>query len=109
MSLTIDDLLRVYKALVSASPKWSDLGLELGLSNAFLTGLESPYRNDQTCLRQMLAKVLETRRVTWSDLSAALRSPTVELIVLADKIAALAKEGILTYMHYRASYNIIIM
>ncbi len=108
MSLTTKDLHRVLEALMSASPKWFNLGLALGLSNAFLTGLESQYRNNQTCLRQMLAKVLETRSVTWSDLSDALRSRTVELNALADRIAALGvAKGILTYMHYRASYNII--
>ena len=88
MSLNIDDLQEVLEALDSASSKWFNIGLALGLKNAFLTGLESQYRDNETCLRKMLAEVLNTRHVTWSDLSDALRSPTVKFIPLAEAIAS---------------------
>ena len=56
-----------------------ELGLKLGIANAFLTGLESQNINNDTRLRKMLAEVLNTRHVTWSNLSDALKSTTVEL------------------------------
>ncbi len=86
-SLTIDDLHKVFEALNNASLKWYNLGLALGLKFAFLTGLESQNIDNETCLRKMLAEVLNTRHVTWSDLSDALRSPTVGLNLLADTIS----------------------
>ncbi len=98
MSLTIKDIQKVFDACRPASSKWFNFGLALKLEYNFLDDLESQNKDNQARLRKMLAEVLTTRHVTWSDLSDALRSPTVQLIPLADEIAALA-EGILTYMH----------
>ncbi len=86
-ALTIHDLQNVYKKLHGASPHWFDLGLALDLTYPDLANIKSKHRDDNvSCLREMLAKLLCTQRVTWSLLSDALKAPTVELTNLADSI-----------------------
>ncbi len=76
MVLTIFDLC---EKLESASPKWFDLGLALGLSHPDLTNIKEHNGDNQKCLREMLAKLLVTQRVTWSLLSDGLKTKTVGL------------------------------
>ena len=86
-ALTIYDIEDVYKKLHTASPRWFDLGLALGLSHFILTNIDSERRGDNVlCFREMLAELLSTQYVTWSLLSDALKNPTVNLINLADSI-----------------------
>ncbi len=88
MDLTIEDLQRVYEKLIKASPKWFDLGLALGLSNHDLVNIKTKNHEDNdSCLRNMLAELLRTQRVTWGLLSDGLRANTVKLYNLADTIA----------------------
>ena len=87
MELTISDLQKVYEKLESASPKWFELGLALGLSHPNLTNIKEQNEDNQICLREMLAKLLGTQRVTWSLLSGGLKKTTVGLYNLADTIA----------------------
>ncbi len=87
MELTISDLQKVYEKLESASPKWFELGLALGLSHPDLTNIKQHNGDNQKCLREMLAKLLDAQRVTWSLLSDGLKTKTVGLYILADNIA----------------------
>ncbi len=88
MALTIYDLQQVCEKLESASPKWFDLGLALGLSHPDLTNIKEQNGDNKKCLREMLAKLLDTQHVTWSLLSDGLKTKTVGLCNLADTIAA---------------------
>ncbi len=81
------DLQKVREKLGSASPKWFELGLALGLSHPDLTNIKEEYGDNNKCFREMLAKVLETQRVTWGLLSDGLKKSNVGLYVLADTIA----------------------
>ncbi len=87
MALTINNLQQVYEKLESASPKWFDLGLALGLLNHDLTNIQEHNGDNNRYLRKMLAKLLETQRVTWGLLSDGLKASTVRLDILADTIA----------------------
>ena len=83
--MTIDDLQDVYEKLQNASPRWLDLGLALGLTHPVLTNIKIQQHEDcVSCLREMLVKLLSTQDVTWSLLSDALKTPTLQLNNLAD-------------------------
>ncbi len=86
MVLTIYDLQQVCEKLESASPRWFELGLALGLSHPDLSNIKEHNGDNQKCLREMLAKLLGTQRVTWSLLSGGLKKKTVGLYNLADTI-----------------------
>ncbi len=86
--MTIKDLQKVYEKLITASPKWFNLGLTLGLSDHDLINIKIKNREDNDpCLRDMLTELLHTQHVTWGLLSDGLRANTVKLYNLADTIA----------------------
>ncbi len=53
--LTLDDLNFVYKNLIKAAGNWFDLGLDLGLGFHILNNISDKHRDNQTCLRDMIA------------------------------------------------------
>ena len=70
---------KVYESLFNARVKWHNLGGSLGLDYVTLRAIERKYhRDDQECLREMLAKRLQSDGLlSWSKLCDCLRSPTV--------------------------------
>ncbi len=101
MALTIYDLQQVCEKLESASPKWFELGLALDLTHPDLTNIKQHNGDNKRCLREMLAMLLETKRVTWSLLSDGLKKSTVGLYILADTIA-----GNIHFLHLLCIFNI---
>ena len=89
--MTINDLQHVYEKLhtthLSASPRWFNLGLALGLTEPVLTNIDSKHRGDNLLsLRAMLTELLNMKGVTWSLLTDGLKKSTVDLKNLADSI-----------------------
>ena len=77
----------LHTAHLSASPRWFNLGLALGLTDPVLTNIDSKHRGDNvSSLRAMLAELLNTKDVTWSLLTDGLKKSTVDLKNLADSI-----------------------
>ena len=84
--LTIDDLSSVYEKLMKAAGKWFNLGLALKVSYDTLDNIRDKHRDNQNCLREMLAARLKIASVTYSELCQSLRSPTVGQDFLAEAI-----------------------
>ena len=76
--------------LVDISDKWHGLGLQLGLNEGALKGINSDHpKNSQDCLRETLRTWLDVEpRATWHTLCAALRSRTVGAETLASSLVA---------------------
>ncbi len=71
----------------SASPSWFNLGLVLELSYTDLTNFRDTYRGDNdVCLREALARRLQSDDLTWGGMCTALRHSTVARNDLAVKI-----------------------
>ncbi len=84
--LTLDDLNSVYKNLIKAAGNWFNLGLDLGLGFDILDNIKDKYRDNQTCLRDMLAARLKTATLTYSEVCRSLRASTVERNDVAEAI-----------------------
>ncbi len=84
--LTLNDLPSVYKNLINATGNWFNLGLDLGLHFYTLQNISDKYRDNQTCLRDMLAARLNTATLTYSEICHSLRSPTVNRNDVAEAI-----------------------
>ena len=84
--LTLDDLNSVYKNLIKAAGNWFDLGLDLGLAFDILNNISDKHRDNQTCLRDMIAVRLKTGPLTYSEICQSLRAPSVKQDVLAEAI-----------------------
>ncbi len=77
---------------------WFNLGLALGIQVGTLKGIKSNESNDQDRLREMLTHwLLSSPSRTWTDICNGLRSETVKLINLADKIEDKYKGIIMMY------------
>ncbi len=85
-TLTLNDLNSVYKNLIKAAGNWFDLGLDLGLDFDTLDNISQKHRDNETCLRDMLAARLKTGPLTYSDICQSLRAPTVKRDAIADAI-----------------------
>ena len=75
--LTLDDLNSVYKNLIKAAGNWFNLGLDLGLGFDILNNIKDEHRDNQTCLRDMIAARLKTGPLTYSEICQSLRASTV--------------------------------
>ncbi len=82
-----DDLSTLYEILFPAGIKWYNIGLNLMLSNDVLTKITvAQHENPDNCLREMLAKRLEAvGPLSWREVCACLRSPTVDRKDVAEK------------------------
>ncbi|XP_064401306.1 uncharacterized protein LOC135347306 isoform X3 [Halichondria panicea] len=85
-TLTIDDLSSVYGKLIPATKNWFNLGLTLGVSYDTLNNIGDKHRDDQTCLREILAARLKTGPLTYSEICQSLRAPIVERNEVAEAI-----------------------
>ena len=65
---------------------WSDLGIELGLTNDIIVRTETDYSKQRDRLRNMLSQWIDTGHASWAILVAALRSPLVCKEGLASEI-----------------------
>ena len=82
-----NDLRNVQRILWEARTQWYNLGLELDITPDSLDSIKHDNANTSDCFRAMLTKWLrENQRPTWSVLAEALRSPSVGLDHLAEKI-----------------------
>ena len=83
-----NDLRKVQHILWEARTQWYNLGLELNIPPDSLDSIQlANQQNPDYCFRAMLTKWLrEHQRPTWSALAEALRSPSVGLDHLAEKI-----------------------
>ncbi len=109
MDLTIKDLQKVYEKLITASPKWFNLGLALGLSDHDLINIKikNNHEDNDPCLRDMLTELLHTQRVTWGLLSDGLKANTVKLINLAETVAGITS-FISYFLHSAAVYYVML-
>ncbi len=81
-----DDLSTLYERLFTARNEWCDIGLKLKLSIESLNEIELKH-NSKTCLRKMLEKQLKTvGPLSWREVCACLRFPTVGRNDVADII-----------------------
>ena len=77
----------VYNTLYSVRSKWYDFGLALGLPTDALDSIAvDEYHKTEGCLRRMLCKRMEMKRLTWYEVVVALRRPAVNRNDLAEKI-----------------------
>ena len=65
---------------------WSDLGIELGLTNDIIVRIETDYSKQRDRLRNMLSQWIDTGRASWAILVTALHSPLVYKEGLASEI-----------------------
>ena len=84
--LTLDDLNSVYKNLIKAAGNWFNLGLDLGLGFDILNNIKDEHRDNQTCLRDMIAARLKTGHLIYSEICQSLRAPTVDREDVAEAI-----------------------
>ncbi len=84
--LTINDLPSVYEKLKKAAGKWFNLGLALKVSYDTLDNIRDKHRDNQNCLREMLADRLKISSVTYSELCQSLKVSTVGQDFLAEAI-----------------------
>ncbi len=69
----------MYEKVRNAGPNWFNLGLALRLSYSNLTNFREMYRDNDVCLREVLARRLQSGgTLTWGDICTALRCSTVE-------------------------------
>ncbi len=76
-TLTLDELNSVYKNLIKAAGNWFNLGLDLGIGFDILNNISDKHRDNENCLREMLAVRLKTSTLTYSEICQSLRAPTV--------------------------------
>ena len=78
----------VYERLIGASLNWYDLGGALGLDINILDTIDYKYYGSaQNCLREMIAKRLQSGGpLIWRGLCDSLRSPTVKRNDVASEI-----------------------
>ncbi len=85
--LTLGDLNSVYKNLIKAAGNWFNLGLNLGLDFHILNNISDKHRDNQLCLREMIAARLKTGPpLTYSDICRSLRASTVNRNDVAEAI-----------------------
>ncbi|XP_064401435.1 uncharacterized protein LOC135347394 isoform X2 [Halichondria panicea] len=84
--LTINDLPSVYEKLIKAAKKWFNLGLKLKVSPDTLDNISDEHRDNETCLRKMLAARLNIATLTYSEICQSLRAPTVRRDAIAKAI-----------------------
>ena len=84
--LTIKDLNRVLNGTWDARSKWYKVGLGLGIPAATLDTIELNKQKGEDCYTEMLKQWLEESNRTWSALTDVLRSPSVGMDALADKL-----------------------
>ncbi len=84
--LTLNDLPSVYENLIKAAKKWFNLGLKLKVSPDTLDNISDEHRDNETCLRKMLAARLNTATLTYSEICQSLRAPTVRRDAIAKAI-----------------------
>ena len=107
--LSLDDLSLVYREVWPARSKWFNIGLELDLEVSDLNTINRRHSVDAgNCLMECLEVWLRGSHQppTWSAMVKALRSPTVGLAEIADRIVEqhLMTEGeesiiLLVYLH----------
>ena len=77
----------VYNTLYIVRSKWHEFGLALGLLTDTLDSIAvDENHKTEGCLRRMLCKRMEMKQLTWDEVVAALRRPTVNRNDLAEKI-----------------------
>lgn len=87
--LYLSNLSELLEEIFTASTKWYNLGLRLGLQPAVLDAIQVRCQQDpETCLREMLKEWLKQAfpMPSWGELIKALRSTAVGEIVLASKL-----------------------
>ncbi len=89
--LTKKDLKEIYGRLKRVSGKWLDLGVAFKLSIDDLHAIKKKYDDDERRLLEMISKRLEVTDsdlpdFTWSYICECLRSPLVELNIIANEI-----------------------
>lgn len=89
--LTLDSLGDLLEAIYSASSKWYNLGLRLGLQASVLDAITARCMQDpEVCLREMLKEWLKLGdpTPTWRELLKALKSRAVGEAALAKRLKA---------------------
>ncbi len=95
-----DDLFTLYERLFPARTKWCNIGLKLKVTMDTIEAITSKHNNPDDCLREVLAKRLEAvGPLSWREVCACLRSPTVNRKDVADKIEGW-KKGTHAALHH---------
>ncbi len=83
-----DNLATLYEILFSARTEWFDIGLNLKLNIYDLNAINAEHpENLGICLRKMLVMRLDVvGPLSWREVCACLRSPTVGRIDIAETI-----------------------
>lgn len=92
------DLKELLRQLCPISPKWEDLGIELGVQQSLLDKIKSENKGEcQAQLREMLKAWLQSgtneTKCTWNDVINALESPTIARSDLAGELKHQQKIG----------------
>ena len=81
------DLAELVEVLLPASNKYFYFGLQIGLVNVEIKGIENMYQNAGDRLREILSVRLEKANpLTWNEIDSALRSKSVDKGSLAEEI-----------------------
>ena len=88
MELTEDDLQDVLTEILEVQNESRYLGLALKIPTHVLDAIHSSSANPQDCLRRVLEEFLRdvNPRPTWSAIAVALRTPSVNLPRVAERI-----------------------
>ena len=79
MELTTNDMPQLLNILTPIAPKYSALGLQLGVDNSKINIIEHDYSKCQDRLRAIIAERLNHEEpLTWSDIATALRADSVQ-------------------------------
>ena len=86
--LTPGDAVNVLEEILEAQNQSRFLGLKLNVPDYIVTGIHTKYTDPKDCLYYVLVEFLKQvePRPTWRAIVAALRSPTVNLPLLAMKV-----------------------
>ena len=87
LSEMCEDLFTLYERLFPARTKWCNIGLKLKVTMDTIEAIASKHNDPDDCLREVLSKRLQTvGPLSWREVCACLRSPTVDRYDVADMI-----------------------
>lgn len=84
--LTENDLPTIVEELIEAQTKFYPLGTQLGVPVRKLETILMEHRNFSDCFINLIQEFLERGGATWRLIVKALRSKTVGMLALADKV-----------------------
>ncbi len=76
----------VYEKLYPIRSEWSNFGIALGLPPSTINQISKDHKTCEDCFYETLDRLFQSRELTWSKITEALKKPTLQQINLATEI-----------------------